>query len=448
MQDSFTYQTFRVSDDRQTVYFDYALSRGDDSFSFTESLQFPVALPDTTAVARALRALHLALGISYYKLFVPPTIIHPYAMDGDEASFWNMVWVGGLGEFLYINKISPARLAAFNAQDGQTLTGAGSFEGHGVLLGIGGGKDSIVAGEVLKAGGMDVEGFVMATGEQRGQAQAVSDIMAVPLHAVKRTLDRTLLTVQAQPGAYTGHVPISLIFGLVGVTLALAGQKRYVVVANEASASLPRITWQHGSVNHQWSKSLDFERAFQAFITANIAPLTYFSAVRSLTSVAIAKAFSKFPQYFPVFTSDNSVFRIDASKRPATLWSLESPKSLSSFILLAPWLDEAVLKQTFGRDFLNEESLETLFWELTGKEGEPPLDCVGTVDELVLSLNLAYRQGKFHGDRLMQRAVVEGIVHDHNWSDVLTSMLTPQADHAVPLELQDTIMQQITDLLA
>ncbi len=30
---------------------------------------------------RSLRALHLALGISYYKTFLPDKIVHPYAMD-------------------------------------------------------------------------------------------------------------------------------------------------------------------------------------------------------------------------------------------------------------------------------------------------------------------------------------------------------------------------------
>ena len=47
----------------------------------------------------------------------------------------------------------------------------------GAILGIGGGKDSIVAGELLKGCSLPFDGFVMATGEQRGQAQAVADIM-------------------------------------------------------------------------------------------------------------------------------------------------------------------------------------------------------------------------------------------------------------------------------
>lgn len=279
----------------------------------------------------------------------------------------------------------------------------------------------------------------MATGEQRGQAQAVATAMRMPLSAVERTLDKTLLTVQELPGAHKGHVPISLVFGLVGITLALAQNKRYVIVANEASASLPRITWEHGAVNHQWSKSLEFERALQEFAAARIAPVTYFSAVRPLTSVAIAKIFSQFPQYFEVFTSDNSVFRIDPKKRPAGLWSLESPKSLSSYMLLAPWVSEAELRRIFHRDFLNETSLETLFLELTGQQGEPPLDCVGTVDELVLSLNLAYLQHKFTSSYLMQLAVDRGVISNQDWQTATVRELALQPDQAFPAELAEQL---------
>src|SRR6185369_8613661 len=114
----------------------------------------------------------------------------------------------------------------------------------------------------------------------------------------------------------------------------------------------------------------------------------YFSAIRQLTSLGVAKLFANFPKYFEVFTSDNFAFRIDPAKRPTGRWSLESPKSLSSYILLAPWLSDEDVAHIFGMELLDEPSLNQLFLELTGVEGEQPLDCVGTVEELVLSMNL------------------------------------------------------------
>jgi len=450
MPDSFTYNQFRVDDDRRTVHFDYTLTHDQQVYQFSEALVFPVGLQDTPTQHASLRALHLALGVSYYKIFTPATVSHPYQMDEQEASFWNDVWRNGLGEFLYVNKLSPDVLATFTPQDGQAYAATDiTPKDKNALLGIGGGKDSIVAGESLKKIGVTVQGFVMATGEQRGQAQAVADTMQIPLHVVERTLDKQLLTVQELPGAHKGHVPISLIFGLVGTALAVALDAGYVVVANESSASLPRVMSEHGAVNHQWSKSFGFEHSLQTYVHNRIASgITYFSAVRQLTSVAVAKLFAWYPQYFEVFTSDNAVFRIDPSKRPNARWSLDSPKSLSSFILLAPWLTEEDLLRAFGRNFLDEAELENLFLSLLGVQGEQPLDCVGTVDELMFSLNLAVQEAKFLQSSLVRLAFDMGIVTNKDTSVERRNMLRLQPEAAIPPELQQPLAELFTKDLA
>ncbi|HSX46512.1 MAG TPA: hypothetical protein VLF87_00780 [Patescibacteria group bacterium] len=450
MQDQFSFKQFRVSDDRREVFFDYELGHNSQTYGLTESLRFPVPLLDTPAQQRSLRALHIALGISYYKIFLPASMAHPYAMDEPEADFWNDVWQHGLGEFLYVNKVSSDRLARFSQQDGQTFEPpAADAQASGALLGIGGGKDSIVAGELLKALDVPFDGFVMATGEQLGQTGQVAETMQVPLHAVGRQLDKQLLELQTEPGAMQGHVPISLIFGLVGTALAVALAKRYVVVANEASASMPQVDWNDVAVNHQWSKSFGFERSLQASIQKYIAPqVCYFSAIRQLTSVGVAKIFSNYPAYFEVFTSDNFVFRIDPAKRPAGRWSLESPKSLSSYILLAPWLDNESVQRIFGLDFLNQASLKPLFLSLMGVEGEPPLDCVGTVPELVLSLNLLAQADRYGNTVLMQLAKENCVIVQKDWQAELAAMLELQPEQALPSELQDGVLQFLQARLA
>lgn len=445
MTDGFLYQQFRIGDDQKTVFFDYQISRGTDTYSLTETLKFPVEL--TEAANPALRALHLALGISYYKTFLSPAISHPYAMEEAEAAFWNDVWRNGLGEFLYVNQLKPDMLARFSPQGGLKGQPIGHEADGSALLGIGGGKDSIVAGELLKDIGLKISGFVMATGEQLGQAKAVAETMGVNLLVVERQLDKKLLELQKLSGAYSGHVPISLIFGLVGTVLAQTTGASYVAVANEASASIPRVNADFGAVNHQWSKSFGFEQKLQNFIKENIDPdVTYFSAIRELSSVAVAKIFGGLPQYFEKFTSDNYVFRIDPTKRPNSRWSLDSPKSLSSFILLAPWTSEAEMLRIFGRNFLDETSLEELFLRLTGLKGEPPLDCVGTTEELVLSLNLAAAQGKFAGSYLMKLAEDRGAITESEPEPA--PMLTLRSDQALPAELASKITGTLKSELA
>jgi hypothetical protein len=440
-EDAFIYKDFVVAEDSQTVNFNYAIRLSTSEYNLTETLKFPVSLKETTSQKASLRALHIALGVSYYKIFVSPIIQHPYDMDQSEADFWNDVWVNGLGEFLYVNKLPVGRIAKFKPQSGILIRDAfdESTYANKAILGIGGGKDSIVAGELMKECGIELNGFVMATGEQLGQAKAVADTMGVALAVVERNLDKQLLELQEMPDAHKGHIPISLIFGLVGAAIGIANSNAYVVVANEASSSLPRI--KDNPVNHQWSKSYKFEQSLQKFIKGYISTnLTYFSAVRPLTSVAIAKIFANYSQYFEVFTSDNYVFRIDPAKRPNSRWSLESPKSLSSFILLAPWLNEVDMLRTFGRNFLNETSLERLFLELTGQSGHPPLDCVGTVEELVLSLNLIAKQYKFSDSHLIKLALERKIIDpDKDWKAELSNMLVLQSEQAFPITLEKNL---------
>lgn len=145
--DRFSYKTFRIDATGRTVFFDYEIRHSDETHQLTESLKFPVALQQTAGQLAGLRALHLALGISYYKIFVAPRISHPYQMNAAEADFWNDIWRNGLGEFLYQNKLSPERLATFAPQDGTMFEkDTDTPVKNAAILGIGGGKDSLSHG--------------------------------------------------------------------------------------------------------------------------------------------------------------------------------------------------------------------------------------------------------------------------------------------------------------
>ena len=445
---SFIYRDFSLDTDRRVASFRYTIETDQQPFDLCETLTFPDALPDTQAIAKLLRALHIGLGISYYKAFLPPIITHPYQMDSAEASFWNTVFKHGLGELLYKNKLPAGRLAAFKAQDGTAIDGADTTRWHEeALLGIGGGKDSIVAGELLKQLDIPLKGFVLATGTNKGQSQSVADVMKVDLLAVERRLDQQIIEIGKLPNTYNGHVPISMVFAFVGCVLAAQTGSSYVVVANEASASIPQVTSDNGSVNHQWSKSLDFEKLFQDYIHQNVSnKLHYFSAIRPLTSVAVAKLFATHKPYFEVFTSDNALFKIKQGQREHPRWSIDSPKSLSSYVLLSPWIADDDLLRIFGRNFLNEP-LDELFLSLLGETDTPILDCVGTPDELRLSLSLLDRQGRAGNSHLMQLAKDKHLLAPDVDAE-LARVLEPATDHALPDTLTNTLLDHIRKDLA
>lgn len=432
----FSFTNYSSSADGLTLSFNYTTSFADGSTEqFCETLVLPVPLAE--GLDATLQALHLALGISYYKLNLAPSLKVPYPLDEAQANFWNTVYQQGLGEFLYVNQLPAGRVASFEATSGTawapTVSTALSDQ---AILGIGGGKDSALAGEVLKNLGVPVKGFALGTKDNFGQAERISNVMSVDFLGVQRTISPRLLELNGSQGTYNGHVPISAIFALVGSLLAQLTGSAYVVVANEASSSLPTASDANGDVNHQWSKSLVFEQLFQNYAQKYLNPgLCYFSAIRPLTSVAVAKLFSKLPQYFEVFTSDNFVFRVDQANRPDSRWGLESPKSLSSFILLTPWLSKANVLRIFGRNFLDVIELKELFLSLLGAGNrQPPLDCVGTVSELRLSLALIKQQQKFADAQLLQLKEVDPLL-PADPKDQLAAALALQNDQAFPATL-------------
>lgn len=442
----FIYKNIRVDNARHEILFDYRLETSDKSYEFTESLILPIALPDNDTVNSILRALHIALGISYYKATLPPLIDHGYDMDESEAEFWNLVFTNGLGEFLYKNNLEVDRIAKFSEQSGTIHIGnnnPASLDDR-ALLGIGGGKDSIVAGELLKDLQIKTTGFVLATGENRGQALSVSETMGVDLLAVERRIDPKLLKLNKIPGTYNGHVPISLIFALVGCMLAIANGSKYVIVANEASASIPDLDYNGMQVNHQWSKSIEFEKLFQDYVHVNISKeLDYFSIIRQLSSVGVAKIFSKYPKYFEVFTSDNSLFKINQAEREHPRWSKTSSKSLSSYILMAPWLTDEELDLIFGHQYLDDETLSGLFYDLLGA-GEPVLDCVGTPEELRICVSLLAYQGRLK--KLVIEATDKNLLVDDVGSAIDVA-LKLNSQHEVPENISNKLQSILEEKL-
>lgn len=441
----FTFTEAYWSEDRQTAVFKYKITTDERNYELVEKLVFARQIKNTLENEKLLRALHLSLGISYYKSFIPPQLEHSYKMTSLEADFWNSVYKNGLGEFLFKNKISSNKLAKFSEQDGVVTSAiAQTSWNESVMLGIGGGKDSIIAGELLKEIGINVQGFVLATNDNPGQAKAVSDVMEINLNIVKRIIDPQIFEINQIKSSYNGHIPISVIFALIGTLLASSDGSRYVVVANEASASIPQTIWENQNINHQWSKSIEFERLFQDYLRAYISPdLHYFSAIRPLNSVAIAKIFSKYSKYFEVFTSDNSVFKIKSESRTHPRWNSNSTKSLSSFILLAPWMSDEDLIRTFGQNFLYNSELETMCGALLGENDQVVLDCVGTQDELKASVNELLIQNRFSDSKLLNYTKHKQLIKDAK----PVSEFMYLSEHAVPSEIAEKLLPIIESRL-
>lgn len=386
----FEFVAARFSPKTRQASFTYAIY-GTKTLRFKETLNFPAGklqkIPPTL-LKEFLKNLHLALGISYYKLYCPGTIKTPYALNEWESGFWHDLYERGLGEFFYRNQIDYRGLIHFPFnKKAKEFVPVSLPTKESALLGIGGGKDSIVAGEFLKQRKLPLTGFVLETGKPSPVVKDVSKAMGLKLLTVQRALDPQLF--KPLPGSFNGHIPISSIFAFVGLFTAALYGHRYVVVANEASSSIGNLNYLGQEINHQWSKSIDFERRFQTHVWLSLTrDITYFSAIRHLYEIRVVEEFVKHPKYFKLFTSCNRSFRVD-KERPKTLWCGECAKCAFVFAELAAFLKPDELLAIFGKNLFEDEVLLAMYKDLTGLGKMKPFDCVGTFEESRAALRRA-----------------------------------------------------------
>lgn len=380
------------------IFFNYRIEFFNrDSLKFVETIILQNVPEDLNQklIQKSLESLQLILGISYYKLYCPPKIVISFKLSKEQADFWNIVYKKGLGEFLYRNKLDLNQLARFpyskikiNSERTKACDRA--------LLGIGGGKDSIVAVELLK--NFDITSFLVETQQKDIISENIIKKIEKPFLKVQRILDPKIFEIYE--GAYNGHIPISAVFAFLGILVATIYEYKYVIVANEHSSNFGNLTYQCETINHQWSKSIEFEMLLQEYVKKFITPdIIYFSVLRQFYEIRVAQMFAEQKKYFSLFTSCNKNFKV-FKERPNSLWCGECPKCVFVFLMLAPFLSKKELLNIFQKNLFADNSLISLFQDLLGFGKIKPFDCVGTFEESQVALSLVLK--KFKNDIIIK----------------------------------------------
>ena len=377
--------------DGKTVFNYRAEFYNQDSLDFSETVILP-KIPHNLkeeSIRKILESLLIVLGISYYKLYCPPRITMPFLLSKDQADFWDTVYRKGLGEFLYKNKLDPKKLAKFPHSKIKVCSERIKIQDR-ALLGIGGGKDSIVAAELLKD--FDTTSFFVETQRQNLITGRVIDKIGRPSLKIRRILDPKIF--EKNDEAYDGHIPISAIFAFLGLLMAAIYEYKYVIVANEHSSNFGNIRYKGEIINHQWSKSVEFESLFQEYARKFITPdIVYFSLLRQFYEIRIARMFANHKKYFPLFFSCNRNFRV-FKDRSGSLWCGECPKCVFAFLMLALFIGKKEIIGIFKKNLFADNSLLPLFQDLLGFGKIKPFDCVGTFEESQAALFLASKKFK------------------------------------------------------
>lgn len=403
MHKIFTFEGYNLDIKKGQASFNYSIENR-EKIGFTEKISFP---PVTANIPEArlksiLNNLMLILGISYWKLYCPQNIvIKPFSLSKEQAEFWNIVYTKGLGEFFYKNKIDFRGFVSF-PYGKQIFAGPTSFPRKDrSLLGLGGGKDSIVAAELLRGQSKDFGLFTVGTSQI--QDEVAKAIGKNPIF-IKRELDPKLFDLNKEEGSYNGHIPISAIYAFLGLLASVFYDYNKVVVGNEKSANYGNVEYLGEAINHQWSKSEEFENLFRDYIKKFItSDVSYSSNIRNMRELEVTREFIKYPKYFKVFSSCNTNFRINKpfGFAQGSRWCGKCAKCLFVFTLLSAFLPKKEVLDIFGKNLFEDEGLLPLFKELLGLKDIKPFECVGTPEEMDEALLEIAKKGEFQETPLM-----------------------------------------------
>ncbi|MEY3552343.1 MAG: hypothetical protein RL735_691, partial [Pseudomonadota bacterium] len=384
----------------------------------------------------ALEALSLVAGVSYYKAFLPPAMGFP-GMNPDERQrrFFEELYVDGLGEFGVRNNLRIAGQVNFGSG------GAPHPQAHRAPLArrsavlIGGGKDSLVSLEILKAAQEPMALFAVNPKKPILDCAAASGL---PFIRVERRLDEKLFALNEQ-GAFNGHVPITAIVSFIALAGAFVHGFDAVILSNERSANQGNL-WRDGrEINHQFSKTSGMEVALADYVARYIdTNLAYFSLLRPLSEAHIASLMARTSLYDGAFTSCNRAFQLRPKEEPKR-WCRDCPKCRFTFLMLANHMPRARMECIFGGNLLEDESQLAGYEELMGLSGHKPWECVGELAESGAALLMLADRPEWQDAKLVRALAGRLRPLMPNVQDVWQDLLTPSPDHHLPKRYEDML---------
>jgi UDP-N-acetyl-alpha-D-muramoyl-L-alanyl-L-glutamate epimerase len=386
----FRYESWTADAETGVLTCGYSL----DGLEFSERVTLaPGPRWRTEAARAAARLVFLLAGVSYYKTAAPPVIdLGPTALTKAELAFLREFYLQGLGEFAYRNHLDLTGLR-IEARQADARQEPGPREPNTplrALVPFGGGIDSIVVVERVRRLADAALFVVSRPGDRFAAIEEPAAVTGLPVLRAEREIDPQLLR-SAELAFLNGHVPVTGILSAIAVLAAVLHDRDAVVMSNEWSASVPTLQYQGRPVNHQYSKSADFEAAFRGVLAENQAP-DYFSWLRDRTELWVGREFAGLAPYHESFRSCNKAFYAERARR-LDHWCGECDKCCFIDLILAPFLPAEALRRIFQQagEPLGNRDLAGKFRALLGA-GAKPFECVGEVSECRAAVLLGARR--------------------------------------------------------
>jgi len=339
---------------------------------------------DELAIENFVFNIGMVLIPSYWKTTVSPKIIIRAAHLSEwQLIFWSDLFMKGMGQFYYENKIDVSRNDFFkiiSASNRNIRTKPEKMNGDKVLVPVGGGKDSAVTLEHLKTKFREISAFIMKPSSEA----SYNLVKTAGFHNVieaENILDPAMLEMNKK-GFLNGHTPYSALLAFIGTFIAMLTDHKHIAFSNERSSEEGNISYLGVDINHQYSKTFEFEGKFREYNKKVLSDVEYFSFLRPLYEIQIAKLFSKHEDYFSVIRSCNV-------GQKEGVWCSECPKCLSTFTMLYPYLGPIRIREIFPKNIFNNAELRKMLKSMVDENETKPFECVGTREETKIALYLS-----------------------------------------------------------
>lgn len=377
----FYYNNYRITEEKEIIKIDFefeisGLSKFNPRIEIIKK-EFKFKDINSNIVKNIVFNLGMVEAISYFKATCSPEFVVKCGyLDKSQEKWFKKLFYLGLGEFRYINKIDIDENEFVNfISKGEKLELEKTEENSGIIIPIGGGKDSIVTLDLLKDYRKESLAFCIGSKIVSLECAKIAGFENNQIIEVKRVIDKNLIKLNGK-GFLNGHTPFSAIVAFVSYLCGHLLGKKYITLSNESSANESNVDGEN--INHQYSKTIEFENDFREYAVEYLkAGVEYFSLLRPISELQIAMLFSKLEKYHKVFKSCNV-----GSKTEPWKWCCNCPKCLFVFTILSPFLYKEKLVNIFGEDLFEREDLLKTFISLCGYAETKPFECVGTYSEI------------------------------------------------------------------
>lgn len=437
---TFYYHSFCWNFNENTIFVDYHFSI-EDEFHFRPKsiIVFPKHLIinsiDRLIIDYVFFYVGLIEAISYWKTTCSPFfVIKPFSICDKQVQWWKKLWYLGLSEFFWRNSISVSEQDFVSVLfESKTIIQPidVNVNSNFYLIPIGGGKDSAVTLEILKKYSNNIIPFMINPNRSMWDTVKVSGIKLEPI-VVKRNIDNELLEMNKR-GFLNGHTPFSALVAFYSLSVAVLQSLKYIAVSHEASAS--ESTVLNTQINHQYSKTYHFESDFRYFIKQYLSSsIEYFSILRPLLELQIAKLFSRFEQYHSIFRSCNVGSKDDK-------WCAECPKCLFTALILLPFMPYEKIVKIFQKDILNDRSLLNTLKQLVGLADEKPFECVGTIEEIRTALSYSITNWTYDSLPFLLSWYKDQALFNETNQDIFRQLLlNTHSDHFIQSDLYEHVL--------